>query len=122
MTLRPEDLVAPSENNVHAADYDDTVSIPCNVTRDDDTTIVYKWYRDGEEVRSISRSDSSSGTLKLIGVTEDDRGRYECVVQHRAPGVGGQPLNMTVGAVIIGVGGMCEWECEFQNYTLFVPL
>lgn len=113
VTLRPEDLVAASETNVHAADYDDTVSIPCNVTRDDDTIIVYKWYRDGEEVASISRSDSRTGTLKLMGVTEGDRGRYECVVQLRASGVGGQPLNMTVGAVTIGVGGMCEWEHEF---------
>lgn len=100
---QPEDLVSGSENNVHAADYGDNISIPCQVIRSDDTEIVYKWYRDGEEVDSISESN---GMLRLQSVTEQHRGRYQCVVELTAPGVGGQPLEAIIGAVTIGVGGM----------------
>ena len=46
------------------------------------------------------------GTLVLMGVAEEDRGRYECVVVITASGVGGQPLEETIGAITIGVGGI----------------
>ena len=93
------------ESNVHPADHGDNVTIPCQVTRNDDVDIVYKWYRDGEEVASIS---DSSGTLRLERVNVGHRGRYQCVIELTVSGVGGQPIEAVIGAVTIGVGGM-EW-------------
>lgn len=97
--------MAASETNVHTTEYSTTVTIPCWVTRglNDVATIVYKWYRDGEEVGSIL--GPGSGALVLTDVTQDDRGRYKCVVELTVPGVGGQPLEAIIGAVTVGVGG-----------------
>ena len=95
--------MAASPDNVYTAEHGATVIIPCTVTRNDGTTIVYKWYRDGVEVGSIP--GPGAGTLVQEGVSEEDRGRYVCVVEITASGVGGQPLEETIGAVTIGVGG-----------------
>lgn len=100
----PEDLLT-SLDNVYTADHGSTVSVPCHVTRNDGTTFAYTWYRDGTEVDRIT--GTGMGTLMLEGVMDNDRGRYECVVEITASGVGGQPLEEIIGAVTIGVGGMC---------------
>ena len=105
MKLHPQQLLLSSaHSDVYTADYGSTVSIPCNVTRNDGTTYVYRWYRDGTEVRIIT-AGSGSGTLVLESVNESHRGRYECVVVITASGVGGQPLLEPIGSVTIGVGG-----------------
>lgn len=66
--------------------------------------MVYRWYRDGQPVLT----PAGTGTLVLEDVDEDDRGRYQCVVEIRASGVGGQPLEELVGDVTVGVGGVCR--------------
>jgi hypothetical protein len=97
---RPEDLPGSSDG-LFQTDYGTTVSIPCQVTREDGTTVVYRWYRDGVLVETIN---IQPGDLEREGVREAERGRYRCVVEIAASGVGGQPLEEVIGALTLGVG------------------
>ena len=98
--MEPADLAAGSSDNVRTISFDATINIPCRVTRSD-ITPVYEWNRDGEVV-----ADPVPGTseLELSQVTQEDRGKYECVVILTVSGVGGQPLREIIGSVTIGVG------------------
>ena len=107
-------------DGVFTAEFGHNVSIPCNVSRfQDGTTMIYKWYRDGEEAGTVQ--DTGLGTLMLVGVAQTDRGRYKCVVEISASGVGGQPLQEIVGAVTIGVGGMGSVLIPDQSVFEFIP-
>ena len=102
---RPEDLAAGSPDGVFTAEHGARVTIPCDISRPQDgTTVVYQWYRDGQPVVTLT----GTGTLVLEGVDEEDRGRYQCVVEIRASGVEGQPLEELIGDVTVGVGGVCR--------------
>ena len=104
---RPEDLAAASHDGVLTADHGARLSIPCNVTRPEDaTTVIYQWYRDGTTVGTVRPDMYGAGSLVLESVDVGDRGRYTCVVEISATGVGGQPLEEEIGSVTIGVGGM----------------
>ncbi|CAI8056046.1 Protein sidekick-2 [Geodia barretti] len=102
---RPGDLAAASHDGVLTADHGARLSVPCNVTRPEDaTTVVYQWYRDGTTVGTVRPDMYGAGSLVLESVDVGDRGRYTCVVEISATGVGGQPLEEEIGSVIIGVG------------------
>lgn len=106
----PSIVIAPENQTV---DYGSDVSF--TVTADADEPVYYQWEKSGKPLSDYGNvAGSQTSTLHLIGVANNDAGKYDVVISTENGSVTSAPVRLTVKPVVVFEddfeGGLGNWR------------